>query len=99
MKLYRAVSEEELADILATGVFHSPAGALETKWFAESLEHAMEWGRQFGRSDGKIYKVVEIEIVFEVPDAQRRSRLDGIGAACWLSLEQLRGVAIREVST
>lgn len=43
--LYRAVQQNELADILANRSFSNPAG-IETKYFAQSAEDAAAYGRQ-----------------------------------------------------
>src|SRR5437667_12693743 len=98
MTLYRAVSEEEFADLMATGVFRCPPGTLEVKWFAEELEHAEEWARRFAAADGKIYRVVQVELSGVAPPlSQRHAKLDGVGPAWWLRLEQLNGCVVGEV--
>ena len=97
MRLYRAVSQDELVDIRTSGSFRCSEGTLEVKWFAEELAGAREWARRFAATDGKIYAVVEVVLVDAPPSHQRRSNVDGVGPACWLELEQVRGVVIREV--
>jgi len=46
MKLYRAVSPQELADIRSYRGLRPIPSSLQGKWFAETPEHAAEWGRK-----------------------------------------------------
>jgi len=88
VRLYRAVSEAELRDIRSFGGFRpNPdlgyAKGFETgKWFAESKEGAIKWGKQFMFWDKSVYYVV----YFDIPDASvvelyQNSNLDGYGPA------------------
>ena len=66
MRLYRAVSKAELDDLNANGLrFRTVPGAMEAKWFSETLEGARRWAVQWEQWDGAPYHVVEVE----VPDA------------------------------
>jgi hypothetical protein len=98
VKLYRAVSEEEFAQVLRTGRFSSAPGSMEGKFFAERLEDARMWGERF-ESFGQ-FRMLEVEMELMVVQAMRYwPRLDGIGPA-WLATIELanRAVAIREAS-
>ena len=54
--LYRHVSPGELADIGQHG-FRPGPNSLGGKWFAESGEHASEWGRVLNNGEGSVLKV------------------------------------------
>jgi len=47
VRLYRAMCDAELEELLATGVFRAAAGAIEGKWLAESVQDAVVLGRFF----------------------------------------------------
>lgn len=44
IRLFRAVSPAELADIGSCNGFRPITNSLEGKWFAESDRHARKWG-------------------------------------------------------
>lgn len=91
MRLYRAVSQYELDDIMATGQFRSnPDGFTFGKWFALRPDAAAAWGRWFAGRDGHRYYVVETV----VPDTIASTlsvvtNLDNIGAAVLLENDDL----------
>lgn len=89
MRLYRAVSQQELRDIQLQGKFCAVATSMEGKWFAEQLENAQEWGRRFYQPSEPFFIVC-----VDVPDhlAQRMyssANLDSIGPAKWADLDLL----------
>lgn len=103
IKLYRAVSEAELADILSYGMFRPcPSGcSMEGKWFAESLENALEWGKRFYASNKfhVVIATVSLEVVAKM--YPREENLDGIGKAIWADeeiLDQIKPLEILSVS-
>ena len=84
--LYRHVSPGELADIGKNG-FRPGPNSLGGKWFAESGEHASQWGRVLNNGEGSIVKV-------RVPGSfadqlMRLEKLDGIGPARYVEPHQL----------
>jgi len=92
-RLYRAVSEAEAAQIARTGVFEAGPNSLGGKWFAETIEHAREWGQRLGNP---------VILRVDLPTARanqliRVERLDNIGPARYGELNQLEGAVIREV--
>ena|SRR6266496_2457286 len=99
VKLYRAMCDAELGEPLATGIFRAAAGAIEGKWFAESVQDAVIWGDYFESITGiKNDRIVEVELSDEVAAKLFRfPRLDGIGPARFATVEQLAGATIREV--
>ncbi len=96
MRLYRAVSQSELEDIMASGQFRpNPDGFTFGKWFALQHDTAAAWGRWFANRDGHRYYVVETVVsdVFAstlsvVPN------LDNIEAAVILEHDQLPSLSI-----
>lgn len=85
--LYRAVGLEEFAELMATKQFRS-ANTLGGKWFAESAEHAHEWGFKLN-GPGK-YRVIEVEFPKTSADSfLRRDRLDTIGPARYGEIDQI----------
>ncbi|WP_089943225.1 hypothetical protein [Candidatus Entotheonella palauensis] len=92
--LYRAVSEEELQQLLSTGKFDIAPNALEGKFFAEHPEHAIAWGEAL-EGAGQ-YRVMEVDLSARVADELMRwARLDGIGPARYATLSQLESATIR----
>jgi hypothetical protein len=84
--LFRHVSPDELADIGKNG-FRPGAGSLDGKWFAESGEHAAEWGRVLNGGNGSVVKV-------RAPTSfgnqlMRLEKLDGMGPARYVEPHQL----------
>ena len=83
MRLYRAVSQAELDDLLANGLtFRSVPGAMEAKWFADDLDGAQRWAALWERWDAIAYHVVEVDVPQAVADGFYRVRnLDQIADA------------------
>ena len=78
--LYRAVSHAERAEVIATNSYRSAASAMEGKWFAETLSHAMEWGYKMQGAGN--FRVVATSVSKTFADTMfRLPRLDGIGPA------------------
>ena len=46
IRLYRAVSPEEVDDIVKSGMFRPTVGSLEGKWFTTTPELAAQWGKR-----------------------------------------------------
>ena len=81
IRLYRAVSPNELADIRASFAFRSIPGSMEGKWFAEELEHAIAWGNQL-YPQNQPFHVVQADLPSDVADLTFRiAFLDRIGPA------------------
>lgn len=90
MLLFRAMSPAEWADIRAAGEFRPGAPSFQGKWFAESLNDAIEWGKRLHRGATHGFVVVEVD----VPQADADqfftvALLDGIGPARFADLHQL----------
>jgi hypothetical protein len=80
MKLYRAVSPQELADIHSYKGFRPIPSSLQGKWFAETPEHGAEWGRKLFQPGP--FHLLEAEIPQHLADQMFTiSRLDRIGPA------------------
>jgi hypothetical protein len=89
MRLYRAVSQQELRDIQLQDRFCAVATSMEGKWFAERLEHAQEWGRRFYQP-GELFFIICVDM----PDQLAQQMysivsLDDIGPARWADLDLL----------
>ena len=103
IKLYRAVSEAELSDILNYGRFRPcPSGcSMEGKWFAEELENALEWGKRFYPSNKFHVVVATVSLEVVATMYPREENLDGIGKAIWADeeiLDQIKPLEILSVS-
>ena len=98
IKLYRAVSPDEYAQLLITGQFEIVGSSVEGKYFAEKVEHAAQWGKKlFG--EGK-YRIIEVILPAERANQfYRIEMLDRIGPAQFAEIGQLKAIdtAIREV--
>jgi hypothetical protein len=90
------VSEAEAASIRATGKFSVGPNSLGGKWFAETPEHAKQWGDLL---NGKgVSKLLEVKLPNSIADQlMRLERLDSIGPARYGELEQLDQAVIREL--
>ena len=91
IKLYRAVSPDEYAQLIATGQFEIVGSSVEGKYFAEKLEHAAQWGEKlFGK--GK-YRIIEVILPVERANQfYRIEMLDRIGPAQFAEIEQLKEI-------
>ncbi|MFF2298759.1 RHS repeat-associated core domain-containing protein [Arthrobacter sp. NPDC058127] len=84
--LYRHVSPGELADIEKSG-FQPGKNSLGGKWFAESGEHAAQWGSLLNYGEGSVVKV-RVSGSF-ADQLMRLAKLDGIGPARYVGEHQL----------
>ncbi len=93
--LYRAVSHAEAADLTEFGAFRPGPNSFATgKWFAESAEHATEWGSRLYPSGD--FQIVEAQLQRSAAGKlMRLERLDGIGPARFGTFEQIEGASIR----
>ena len=93
--LYRAVGEAEFEQIMRTGTFQAGPNSLAGKWFAESVEHAAQWGQLM---EGKgAFKIVDAQIpTVQANKFMRLERLDGIGPARYAELDQLNNAVIKK---
>ncbi|MBI5880045.1 MAG: hypothetical protein HZB53_20540 [Chloroflexi bacterium] len=92
MRLYRAVSEAEFEQLLETGRFQIMPGTLEGKFFAETPDHARQWGQLFGGP----FHVIEIDLDDLVANQLMRiERLDGIGPARFARVDELAMARVR----
>jgi hypothetical protein len=91
--LYRAVGNAEFDQIMETGTFQAGPNSLGGKWFAESAEHAEQWGDIL---EGKgAFKIVDARIpTVQANQFMRIEGLDGIGPARYAELDQLKGAVI-----
>jgi hypothetical protein len=86
VQLFRHVDPIELADIRSTGEFR-PGPNTTGKYFAESAEHAREWGQDLNNGEGA---VVETNVPTSVASQLYRwEKLDSIGPARYVGPEQL----------
>ena len=101
MRLYRAVSQTELNDIVDLGMFRQdPDSFVFGKWFALNEENAASWGRWFAARDGFAYSVVETEVSEQAASQLVvRQNLDNIGLAVFLTEDQLSEMPILFIST
>ena len=96
--LYRAVARAEAEELALTGTFRGGGLAQMTgKFFAESAEHAAEWGRRFYKDD-KFYIVAIRLRTSAAGKFMRWDRLDGIGPARYADVDELIKAGIREIS-
>ena len=92
-KLYRAVSIAEWSDIRTCGEFRAAPPSNQGKWFAESLDGAIQWGSCLYRTH-ESFLVVTIDVATGVADQLfGLAMLDGIGPARYTEIDQLPLVA------
>ncbi|WP_185545959.1 RHS repeat-associated core domain-containing protein [Variovorax sp. KBW07] len=92
--LYRAVTQGELTQIQRTCRFEAGPNSLGGKFFAESREHARQWGDAMNGKGNST--VLEAQMPRSQADRLMRwDRLDGIGPARYGELDQLRDVKIK----
>jgi hypothetical protein len=91
--LYRAVAQAELKQIQATGTFEAGANSLSGKWFAETADHARQWGNIMNGDNTST--IIKVQLPRNQADQlMRLERLDGIGPARYGELDQIRGATI-----
>jgi len=80
IRLYRAVSPEELADLQSFGAFRPGQNSLLGKWFAETRDAARRWGDLLYQ--GQQFHLIELDVPSDVADAMFcLAMLDQIGPA------------------
>ncbi len=90
VKLYRAVSAEEWADLQQCGAFRPAPPSNQGKWFAETAVDAAEWGKRLPSQGGDTFLIVEVEIPIQVGDQLfRLPNLDRIGPARFANVDHL----------
>lgn len=78
--LYRAVSPAEYEQLMKSGTFQAGPNSLGGKFFAESAEHATQWGTKMDGAGN--FKVIEAQFPKNAADSfMRWDKLDGIGPA------------------
>ncbi len=100
MRLYRAVSEAEREDIVASGSFRlNPNGFGFGKWFALNEQNATSWSHWFAGQDGLLYFIVESQIDEAVAiGLEVRHNLDNIGAAIFVTESYFAALSILSIS-
>jgi hypothetical protein len=80
IRLYCAVSPDELADLQTFGEFRPGQNSLLGKWFAETTEAAQRWGELLYQ--GQVFHVVEVDVPSDIADVMFcLTMLDQIGPA------------------
>jgi hypothetical protein len=91
--LYRAVSPQELIDILSSNVFRVIPSALQGKWFAEDARDTAQWGIRFWRLGGGPFHIVQVLLPEGVADQMYRlPNLDRIGPARYAEGDVLESI-------
>lgn len=91
MRLFRSISYAELRDILKCGLLRPGPPSFQGKWLAETVEHAVEWGR--GLYPDASFHLIEVEIDETVSETLfRLVNLDGIGPARFAEIADLPGI-------
>ncbi len=94
--LYRAVSHAEFEQMMRTGTFEAGPNSLGGKFFAETAEHAAQWGQILEGKGG--FRIVDAKIPTVQADRfMRWERLDNIGPARYGELHELGNAVIRPV--
>jgi RHS repeat-associated protein len=89
-ELFRSMSRAEYYDIKANGWKEGGGATMSGKWFAESAEHATQWGYTMGHGTDTKFYVVKVEVPDHIADAAfKNPHLDGIGAARYLEVVDL----------
>ena len=90
---YRAVSQAEYDDALATGSFNQGPNSLEGKWFADSYDNALLHGDAL-QGPGN-FNILEADLPNNAPSLFKLQNLDGRGPATYIHLDDLNGVTPR----
>jgi hypothetical protein len=94
--LFRAVSQAEFIDILITGGFQICPNSVEGKYFAETVDDAIEWGSLLYKNND--FRIIAVELpTGEADKLYRWKSLDGIGPARFAGLQDLRNAIITVV--
>ena len=82
IRLFRAVSAQELLDIFTWGGFRPTPSSLQGKWFAEKVAHAAEWGRRLFHLCGPPFHIVLVDVPAALANQMfQLTYLDHIGPA------------------
>jgi hypothetical protein len=104
VRLFRAVSPSELADLLSYGIFRPIPSSNQGKWFAETQKDATEWGRSLSSIGAGVFQLIQVDVPQSVADSMFRIvSLDQIGPARYaegdvLDLVNQTHLGIAEVS-
>ena len=94
--LYRAVGTAEFDSLMATKTFQAGPNSLGGKFFAESAEHAGQWGNAMEGAGN--FRLIEARFATsQANNFMRWEKLDGIGPARYAELDQLKDALIRAV--
>jgi hypothetical protein len=92
-RLYRAVSHAEFGELMKTGKFAAGPNSLGGKFFAESAEHAAQWGERLQGAGN--YRIITVDVPTSAAGQfMRWVKLDAIGPARYAELEQLGSAVI-----
>lgn len=92
-RCYRAISNAEYHDILASSVLRPGFNTLEGNWFADTLLGAIAHGNAL-YPDGD-FRVIEVDIPNDVPSLSTRTNLDGFGPARFVHGDDLPHLKLR----
>lgn len=93
MRLFRSMCQAEYEALTKSGAFQTTPEAMEGKWFAETFEDAVQWGRMLGHKGD--FWVVEIDLDENMAAGLFHLEfLDGIGPARYAELHDLRSAII-----
>ena len=92
-RAYRAVSEAEYQDIIASGQLRQGPNSMEGKWFADSLE-GVHLHSDALHGPGN-YRIMEVDIPDDAPSLFQDPNLAGFGPARYLDIDDLPDVITR----
>lgn len=92
---YRAVSQAEFADILATHEFRVGPNSMEGKWFSDTLTGASAHGHALYPNGD--FKLIAADLPDDAPSLFTEQNIDGKGPGRYLAIEDLCGVVPRAV--
>ena len=101
MTLYRAVSDVEWRQTVQSAKLQTMPGAMEGKWFAESIDDARSWGTWFTGITGIPHDKILVVTISDRAAARlfRLVMLDNIGPARFADAGELGEFKIVEVTT
>ena len=95
MRLFRSMARNELFDLKING-WNGKGEMIFAKWFAETHDDAVQWGRKMGHGADTKFYVVEFEVDDEIaekayiPDkCKRGEKFDGVGRARAIEIDEL----------
>jgi hypothetical protein len=90
MKLFRAMSPAEWADIQKQSEFRPGPPSFQGKWFAETLIAAITWGSRLHLNSPDGFVVIEVDVPRAIADSYfRLPLLEGIGPARFVAIDEL----------